>query len=67
MNKLGSAGAPGTGGFLSADPLDEHEAITAAERAGERKALTALAEHQARRGSSNGHDSADGESPNGHH
>ncbi len=68
MNKLGSAGAPGTGSFLSADPIEEHEALTAALHAGERKALTALAEHQAAgSGSSNGHGSRDGDSGNGHH
>ena len=27
MNKLGSAGAPGTGSFLTADPVAEHEAL----------------------------------------
>ncbi|WP_326546301.1 cytochrome bc complex cytochrome b subunit [Mycolicibacterium sp. ND9-15] len=63
MNKLGSAGAPGTGSFLTADPIEEHEALTEAQHAGERKALTALAEHQARRGSPNGH----GDSSDGHH
>ncbi|ULE32098.1 cytochrome bc1 complex cytochrome b subunit [Mycobacterium sp. IDR2000157661] len=62
MNKLGSAGAPGSGSFLSADPIEEHAAITEAEHAGERKALTALAEHQARNGS-NGHGNG---SSNGH-
>ncbi|SEH75366.1 menaquinol-cytochrome c reductase cytochrome b subunit precursor [Mycolicibacterium rutilum] len=61
MNKLGSAGAPGTGSFLYADPIEEHEALEAAQHAGERKALTALAEHQARNGSTNG------DSSNGHH
>jgi ubiquinol-cytochrome c reductase cytochrome b subunit len=55
MNKLGSAGAPGSGSFLSADPADEHEALTEAQHAGERKALTALAERQFKNGSSNGH------------
>jgi ubiquinol-cytochrome c reductase cytochrome b subunit len=61
MNKLGSAGAPGSGSFLSPDPIEEHEALMAAEHAGERKALTALAEHQARtNGSTNGE-------RNGHH
>jgi ubiquinol-cytochrome c reductase cytochrome b subunit len=54
MNKLGSAGAPGTGGFLSADPMSEHEALTDAAHAAERKVLTALREHQERNGSSNG-------------
>jgi ubiquinol-cytochrome c reductase cytochrome b subunit len=42
MNKLGSAGAPGTGGFLTADPISEHDALTEAAHASERKALTAL-------------------------
>ena len=60
MNKLGSAGAPGTGSFLFADPVSEHEALTEASHAAERKALTALREHQDRNGSSNGE-------TNGHH
>jgi ubiquinol-cytochrome c reductase cytochrome b subunit len=42
MNKLGSAGVPGTGGFLTADPLPEHDALTEAAHASERKALAAL-------------------------
>ncbi|MCT7660212.1 cytochrome bc1 complex cytochrome b subunit [Mycobacterium deserti] len=63
MNKLGSAGAPGTGSLLSADPLSEHEAITEAVHASERRALTALREHQERNGSSNGHGNG---SSNGH-
>jgi ubiquinol-cytochrome c reductase cytochrome b subunit len=60
MNKLGSAGAPGTGSFLTADPISEHEALTEAAHASERRALTALREHQDRNGSSNGE-------TNGHH
>src|SRR5690349_14480647 len=60
MNKLGSAGAPGSGSFLTADPLSENEALTEAAHASERKALTALREHQERNGSSNGE-------TNGHH
>jgi ubiquinol-cytochrome c reductase cytochrome b subunit len=54
MNKLGSAGAPGSGSFLSADPISEHEALTEAAHAAERKALTALREHQERNVSTNG-------------
>jgi hypothetical protein len=54
MNKLGSAGAPGAGSFLTADPVSEHEGLTEAAHAAERKALTALREHQERDGSSNG-------------
>jgi ubiquinol-cytochrome c reductase cytochrome b subunit len=54
MNKLGSAGTPGRGSFLFADPVSEDEALTEASHAAERKALTALREHQGRNGSSNG-------------
>jgi ubiquinol-cytochrome c reductase cytochrome b subunit len=60
MNKLGSAGAPGIGSFLTADPASEREALTEAAQASEHKALTALREHQDRDGSSNGE-------TNGHH
>ena len=60
MNKLGSAGAPGSGSFLTADPISENEALTEAAHASERKALTALREYQERNGSSNGE-------TNGHH
>jgi len=60
MNKLGSAGAPGSGSFLTADPVSENEALTEAAHASERKALTALREQQDRNGSSNGE-------TNGHH
>jgi ubiquinol-cytochrome c reductase cytochrome b subunit len=60
MNKLGSAGAPGSGSFLTADPVSENEALTEAAHASERKALTALREYQ------DGNGSADGET-NGHH
>jgi ubiquinol-cytochrome c reductase cytochrome b subunit len=60
MNKLGAAGAPGSGSFLTADPLSENEALTEAAHASERKALTALREHQERNGSGNGQ-------TNGHH
>jgi ubiquinol-cytochrome c reductase cytochrome b subunit len=70
MNKLGSAGSPGTGSFLRADPVDQHDALVEAEHAGERKALTALREHQDRNGSnghgSNGHGSNGHGSSNGH-
>jgi ubiquinol-cytochrome c reductase cytochrome b subunit len=44
MNKLGSAGAPGTGSLLYADPVSEHETLTEAAHASEHKALTALRE-----------------------
>ena len=53
MNKLGSAGTPGRGSFLTADPVDEDAALSEAAHASERRALTALAEHQG--GNTNGH------------
>ena len=71
MNKLGLAGAPGTGSFLSADPVSEHEALTEAAHASERRALTALRERLDTNGSSNGHTNGhgngNGSSGNGHH
>ena len=57
MNKLGSAGAPGTGGFLRADPASEHEILTAVAHAAEAKALTALRERQ----NGNGNGSSNGD------
>src|SRR6478752_5958561 len=57
MNKLGFAGAPGSGTFLTADSLSENEQLVEAAHAAERKSLTALREHQDRNGSSNGHGS----------
>jgi ubiquinol-cytochrome c reductase cytochrome b subunit len=44
MNKLGSAGSPATGSLLTADPVSEHQALTEAAHAAERKALTVLRE-----------------------
>jgi ubiquinol-cytochrome c reductase cytochrome b subunit len=64
MNKLGAGGSPGSGSFLRADPVDQHDALAEAEHAAERKALTAVREHQERNGSSNGE--TNGET-NGHH
>ncbi|MCB0928173.1 MAG: cytochrome bc complex cytochrome b subunit [Mycolicibacterium insubricum] len=46
MNKLGSAGAPGSGSFLTPDPAAEDAALTAAAHAAEHRALTALKEYQ---------------------
>ncbi len=51
MNKLGSAGSPGSGSFLFADPAAEDAALSQAHHAAEQRALTALREHQ---GGSNG-------------
>src|SRR5215475_1993590 len=63
MNKLGSAGAPGSGSFLTADPLSENEALTEAAHASEHRALTALREYQDR----NGNGSSGNGQTNGHH
>jgi ubiquinol-cytochrome c reductase cytochrome b subunit len=54
MNKLGSAGAPGIGSFLSADPASENDALNEAAHAAEHRARIALAERQDTNGSSNG-------------
>jgi ubiquinol-cytochrome c reductase cytochrome b subunit len=54
MNKLGAAGAPGRGSFLTADPAGEADALNAAEHATEARARTALKERQAITASSNG-------------
>jgi ubiquinol-cytochrome c reductase cytochrome b subunit len=63
MNKLGSAGSPGIGSFLAADPASENELLTQTEHAHERAALTALREHQDR---TNGQE-ANGERPSDQH
>jgi ubiquinol-cytochrome c reductase cytochrome b subunit len=47
MNKLGSAGKPGTGSFLKADPKAEGEAWVEIEENEEHRMLTVLAEQQA--------------------
>ncbi|MFD6392998.1 cytochrome bc1 complex cytochrome b subunit [Nocardia sp. NPDC055029] len=57
MNKLGSAGKPGTGSFLRADPKAESDAYFENEHIEEHKMLTALANEQAR---------ANGDEPHGH-
>ncbi len=46
MNKLGSAGSPGSGTLLRADPASEDAALREAAHAAEQRALTALREHQ---------------------
>src|SRR6478609_9389388 len=46
MNKLGSAGAPGTGNFLYPDPESEQSALVEAAHAAERRAIIALKERQ---------------------
>ena len=62
MNKLGSAGKPGTGSFLRADPAAEDAALNEAAHASEQRALTALREWQDDEVPANGNGS-----PNGHH
>jgi len=54
MNKLGSAGSPGSGSLLTADPPSERLSLSAAAEATERKALEALRGYQGRNGSANG-------------
>ena len=46
MNKLGAAGRPGHGSFLTADPANQDAALTEAAHASEQRALTALREYQ---------------------
>ncbi|GAB5902204.1 MULTISPECIES: cytochrome bc1 complex cytochrome b subunit [Mycobacteroides] len=55
MNKLGSAGAPGTGSFLFADPADEQAALVQAEHEAHHKSLLALKEYQDGEPATNGH------------
>jgi ubiquinol-cytochrome c reductase cytochrome b subunit len=58
MNKLGLAGEPGTGSFLTADPAAENDLLTEREHEQEHRALTAVRDHQA---------GGNGERPNGQH
>jgi ubiquinol-cytochrome c reductase cytochrome b subunit len=46
MNKLESAGAPGTGRFLTADPASEREPPAGMEHDYDRSMLTAVRKHQ---------------------
>ncbi|APE34075.1 cytochrome b [Nocardia mangyaensis] len=57
MNKLGSAGKPGTGSFLTPDPKSEAEAWAEVEENEEHRMLGVLAEQQAiaNRSEPNGH------------
>src|SRR6478609_3608394 len=54
MNKLGSAGAPGTGSFLYPDPEGEQTALVEAAHAAEHRAITALKERQDSNGNGQG-------------
>lgn len=64
MNKLGSAGSPGHGSFLFADPASEDAALREAAHGAEQRSLTALREHQASTVGANG---SNGHGSNGHH
>ncbi|NEW38953.1 cytochrome bc1 complex cytochrome b subunit [Nocardia cyriacigeorgica] len=59
MNKLGSAGRPGAGSFLRADPVLEAEQLTAYEHQEEHRQLAVLREYQDRN-SSNGNGRGEG-------
>jgi ubiquinol-cytochrome c reductase cytochrome b subunit len=61
MNKLGSAGSPGSGSFLFADPASEDAALREAAHGSEQRALIALREHQdGLNGSTNGSTNGEG-------
>ncbi|TQF73558.1 cytochrome bc complex cytochrome b subunit [Rhodococcus spelaei] len=63
MNKLGSAGKPGSGSLLVADPSDEASALLAAEHQKEHEQLAILKDYQDK---THGHGSyADGQEPSG--
>lgn len=64
MNKLGSAGATGSGSFLFADPATESDALAEAAHASHHRAITALKEYQdEEHGVTNG---SNGHGSNGH-
>lgn len=67
MNKLGSAGSPGSGSFLFADPASEDAALREAAHSAEQRSLTALREHQASIAGSNGSNGHGSNGQNGHH
>jgi ubiquinol-cytochrome c reductase cytochrome b subunit len=63
MNKLGSAGRPGRGSFLTADPVSQNVALNEAAHASEQRSLTALKEYQDYESNGNG---SNGNGSNGH-
>lgn len=67
MNKLGSAGSPGSGSFLFADPASEDAALREAAHSAEQRSLTALREHQASIAGPNGSNGHGSNGQNGHH
>ncbi len=58
MNKLGSAGKPGSGSLLTPDPVEQSQALEAAHHAAEHEQLRILTEYQDR---NRGNGSGDGE------
>jgi ubiquinol-cytochrome c reductase cytochrome b subunit len=65
MNKLGSAGRPGRGSFLTADPAAENVALNEAAHTSEQRALTALKEYQDHEYNGNGSNGSNGSNGNG--
>nr|WP_236723211.1 ubiquinol-cytochrome c reductase cytochrome b subunit [Prescottella equi] len=61
MNKLGSAGKPGSGSWITPDPVEQSQALEAADHKAEHEQLTMLTEYQDRirgNGSGNGNGEA---------
>lgn len=58
MNKLGSAGKPGSGSWVTPDPVEQSQALDAADHAAEHEQLRILTEYQDR---AHGNGSGDGE------
>jgi ubiquinol-cytochrome c reductase cytochrome b subunit len=67
MNKLGSAGSPGSGSFLFADPTSEDAALREAAHSSEHRALAVLREHQDGTNGSNGSNGHRSNGSNGSH
>ena len=65
MNKLGSAGKPGSGSLVTADPVEESLALEHALHHGEHEQLTMLREYQDRAHGNGSSTSGNGSSGNG--
>ncbi|MGW6379507.1 cytochrome bc1 complex cytochrome b subunit [Rhodococcus sp. NPDC055112] len=63
MNKLGSAGKPGSGSLLVADPADEAAALLAAEHKNEHDQLAILKDYQDKAHGHGAYADGDGEKP----
>ena len=64
MNKLGSAGKPGSGSWVTPDPVEQSQALEAADHKAEHEQLKMLTEYQDRirgNGSGNGNGNGNGE------